>query len=78
MPFDFITPEGAMYVYPRLRGLIQNDVTLVEKLLNLGVAVAPGSGFGENYKQFMRISACQPKRLLEQGLEVIRSSMLKH
>jgi aspartate aminotransferase len=78
MSFDFITPEGAMYVYPRLRGLIQNDVILVEKLLNLGVAVAPGSGFGENYKQFMRISACQPKKLLERGLEVIKSIMLKH
>jgi aspartate aminotransferase len=78
MSLDFVTPEGAMYVYPRLRGLIQNDVTLVEKLLDLGVAVAPGSGFGENYKQFIRISACQPKKLLEQGLEIIRSIMLKH
>jgi aspartate aminotransferase len=78
MSLDFVTPEGAMYVYPRLRGLIQSDVTLVEKLLNSGVAVAPGSGFGENYKQFIRISACQPKKLLEQGLEVIRSIMLKH
>ena len=78
MSLDFITPEGAMYVYPRLKGLIQNDVILVEKLLNLGVAVAPGSGFGENYKQFIRISACQPKKLLERGLEVIRSIMLKH
>lgn len=78
MSLDFLTPEGAMYVYPRLRGPIQNDVTLVEKLLNLGVAVAPGSGFGENYKQFIRISACQPKKILEQGLEVIKTIMLKH
>jgi aspartate aminotransferase len=78
MSLDFLTPEGAMYVYPRLRGLVQNDMTIVEKLLNLGVAVAPGSGFGENYKQFIRISACQPKKLLEQGLEVIRSIILQH
>ena len=73
MSLDFITPQGAMYVYPRLRGLIQTDTELVKTLLKLGVAVAPGSGFGENYRQFIRISACQPKKLLEQGLEVIKS-----
>jgi aspartate aminotransferase len=78
MSLDFITPEGAMYVYPRLRGLIQTDAELVKTLLKLGVAVAPGSGFGENYKQFIRISACQPKKLLEQGLEVIKSILFVH
>ena len=78
MSLDFITPQGAMYVYPRLRGLIQTDTELVKTLLKLGVAVAPGSGFGENYKQFIRISACQPKKLLEQGLEVIKSILFVH
>ena len=78
MSLEFITPEGAMYVYPRLRGLIQTDAELVKTLLKLGVAVAPGSGFGENYKQFIRISACQPKKLLEQGLEVIKSILFVH
>jgi aspartate aminotransferase len=73
MSLDFTTPDGAMYIFPRLKGLIEDDVTLVEKLLDLGVAVAPGSGFGQNYRQFIRISACQPEYVLEKGLEIIRS-----
>jgi aspartate aminotransferase len=73
MSLDFTTPDGAMYIFPRIKGLIEDDARLVEKLLDLGVAVAPGSGFGQNYRQFIRISACQPEDVLEKGLEVIRS-----
>jgi aspartate aminotransferase len=73
MSLDFVSPQGAMYVYPRLNGSIQTDTELVNTLLELGVAVAPGSGFGDNYKQFVRISACQPKELLNRGLEIIAS-----
>jgi aspartate/methionine/tyrosine aminotransferase len=50
-----------------------DDMTLVEKMLAKGVAVAPGSGFGESYKQFVRISACQPIEELARGLDVMRS-----
>jgi aspartate aminotransferase len=78
MPLEFISPEGGMYVYPRLKGLIQTDMELVNTLLELGVAVAPGSGFGENYNQFIRISACQPKELLNRGLEIIDSVLSMH
>ena len=73
MSLDFTTPDGAMYIFPRIKGLIEDDARLVEKLLDLGVAVAPGSGFGQNYRQFIRISACQPEHVLEKGLEIIRS-----
>ena len=67
----FIEPDGAMYVYPELpRGY---DIPLVEKLLEKGVAIAPGSGFGDYYRQFVRISACQPEKTLEKGLEIIES-----
>ena len=78
MSLDFIFPDGAMYVFPRLKGLIQNDSAIVKKLLDLGVAVAPGSGFGQDYTQFIRISACQPKKLLERGLDVINSVLFVH
>jgi|RhiMethySRZTD1v2_1073278.scaffolds.fasta_scaffold00046_52 aspartate aminotransferase len=78
MSLDFVSPDGAMYVFPRIRGLIQNDITLVNKLLDLGVAVAPGSGFGQDYTQFIRISACQPKKLLARGLDAINSVLFVH
>jgi aspartate aminotransferase len=71
MSFTFVEPDGAMYVYPKLKKGIDGDISLVEKLLDLGVALAPGSGFGESYREFIRISACQPAYLLEKGLDVL-------
>jgi aspartate aminotransferase len=69
MSLRFVEPDGAMYVYPQLRA--STDFELVEKLLERGVAIAPGSGFGESYKAFIRISACQPTELLGKGLEIM-------
>jgi len=69
LSLDFVQPDGAMYVYPKIPNM--DDVTLVERMLEKGVAVAPGSGFGESYKQFIRISACQPEKQLAKGLEVM-------
>jgi aspartate aminotransferase len=71
MSLRFVEPDGAMYVYPQLpRG---EDFTLVERLLEKGVAIAPGSGFGDDYRRFVRISACQPEKTLEKGLDVMAS-----
>ncbi len=69
LSLDFVQPDGAMYVYPKIPNM--DDVTLVERMLEKGVAVAPGSGFGESYKHFIRISACQPEKQLAKGLEVM-------
>jgi aspartate aminotransferase len=67
----FVEPDGAMYVYPELpKG---DDIVLVEKLLEKGIAIAPGSGFGDYYRQFVRISACQPEKTLEKGLDIMAS-----
>lgn len=71
MSLQFVEPDGAMYVYPELpKG---DDIMLVEKLLEKGVAIAPGSGFGNHYRQFVRISACQPEKTLEMGLDIMAS-----
>lgn len=45
---------------------------IIFKLLNEGVAVAPGIGFGETYFDFIRISACQPTKLLNDGLKILK------
>jgi len=71
MSLRFLEPDGAMYVYPELPS--GEDILLVEKLLEKGVAIAPGSGFGDYYRQFVRISACQPEKTLEKGLDVMAS-----
>ena len=73
----FVYPDGAMYVFPKLQNhpSVGDDITLINKLLRAGVAIAPGSGFGANYRDFVRISACQPKRLLEKGLHILSNAL---
>jgi aspartate aminotransferase len=72
MPFEFFHPDGAMYVYAKINEeLAIDDLTLIEKLLQKGVAVAPGSGFGDNYKNYIRISTCIDEGTLDNGLNII-------
>ena len=74
--FSFFEPEGGMYVYPKFKNeVLDDDVTIVERLLDLGVAVAPGSGFGDSYRRFIRISGCQSENVLQQGLDRIEAAV---
>jgi aspartate aminotransferase len=75
MSLRFVKPDGAMYVYPQLPA--DEDVDLVEKLLEKGVAIAPGSGFGDSYRQFVRISACRPEKEIDEGLSIM-AKVLEH
>lgn len=72
LPFDFAIPDGAMYIFAKLQGsLTINDLELVEALLKNGVAVAPGSGFGSSYSDFIRISTCIEESKIKIGLDKI-------
>jgi aspartate aminotransferase len=75
MSLSFVAPDGALYVYPKLGEGTDDDIILIDKLLELGVAIAPGSGFGGSYKRFIRISACQSEEVLEKGLDVLSSAL---
>ena len=71
-PFEFIYPDGAMYVFAKINEkLAIDDLSLIEKLLQKGVAIAPGSGFGETYKNYIRISTCIDEEKLNKGLDII-------
>lgn len=72
MNAEFVVPDGAMYVYPKIISKnYSSDIDLVDALLDNGLAIAPGSGFGQSYKQFIRISACQPVTVLNEGLDIL-------
>ena len=71
LPCQFVNPDGGMYYFVRFNNSV--DVNkIIFKLLNEGVAVAPGIGFGEAYFDFIRISACQPTKLLNDGLKILK------
>lgn len=71
LPCQFVNPDGGMYYFVRFNNSV--DVNkIIFNLLNEGVAVAPGIGFGETYFDFIRISACQPTKLLNDGLKILK------
>jgi aspartate aminotransferase len=75
MQLDFVTPDGAMYLFAKVRKENFNATDFTNKLLDQGVAIAPGEAFG-NYQNFVRVSACQPEKLLSQGMQVIERALV--
>ncbi|MFZ8938179.1 MAG: aminotransferase class I/II-fold pyridoxal phosphate-dependent enzyme [Nitrosopumilaceae archaeon] len=70
MNLDFINPDGAMYLFARVNQEGFDGVQFANTLLDKGVAVAPGEGFGD-YKKFIRLSACQDERILSDGMNIL-------
>lgn len=70
-PLEFLKPDGAMYLFARLPKHLDAS-TLVSECLDRGLAIAPGTGFG-NYSDFVRLSACQDTSALERGMDIINN-----
>ena len=71
---EFIEPEGAMYLFAKTKYKNFDATKFSEKLLEHGVAIAPGEGFGD-YKEFFRITAIDETKLKE-GM-IILDTILK-
>jgi aspartate aminotransferase len=71
---EFIEPDGAMYLFAKTKYKDFDATKFSEKLLEYGVAIAPGEGFGD-YKEFFRITAIDETRLKE-GMTIL-DTMLK-
>ena len=74
MQLDFVIPDGAMYLFAKVRKDGFDATAFTNKLLDRGVAIAPGEAFG-NYQNFVRISACQPEKTLRDGMNVIEKAL---
>nr|AIF19656.1 class I/II aminotransferase (aspB) [uncultured marine thaumarchaeote KM3_87_E01] len=66
---EFIEPDGAMYLFARTKHKNFDATKFSEKLLEHGVAIAPGEGFGD-YKEFFRITAIDETKLME-GMTIL-------
>jgi aspartate aminotransferase len=73
MELEFMRPDGAMYIFARTKNPI-NTSELSEELLNHGVAIAPGIGFGD-YNEFFRISACLDIKTLIEGMDILKTRL---
>jgi aspartate aminotransferase len=66
--FKFTQPEAPFYVFPKRDGLDGEKFTL--NLLDSGVAVAPGTSFGD-HREYFRISLTAPDNEIETGIDKI-------
>jgi aspartate aminotransferase len=73
---EFVAPDGAMYLFAKVGRQGFDGVEFSNMLLDHGVAVAPGDGFG-NYKGFIRISACQDEKRLMDGMKILHEVLNK-
>ncbi|MFQ5782716.1 MAG: aminotransferase class I/II-fold pyridoxal phosphate-dependent enzyme [Nitrosopumilus sp.] len=74
MGLDFVVPDGAMYLFARVNQDGFDGVEFANSTLEKGLAVAPGEGFGD-YKNFIRISACQEENTLVEGMNILGDIM---
>src|SRR5229473_7827753 len=66
-------PQGALYAYPNIQGTGFDERELADRLLTeAGVAVLPGTAFGEAGKGFIRLAYTQSEDELKLGLDRIR------
>jgi aspartate aminotransferase len=72
--FKFTKPDAPFYIFPKLDGLDGEKFTL--ELLDKGVAVAPGTSFGD-YREHFRISLTAPDDQIEAGLDKICEAATK-
>lgn len=62
---DFVMPQGAFYIFPRIVKLgISSDEFCSRALTSTGVAMTPGNGFGSMGEGFIRLSyACSREQI---------------
>ena len=67
-------PQGAFYVFPNIRGTGMNSTDLANLILEkAGVALLPGSSFGDYGEGYLRLSYANSVENIQKGLEKIRA-----
>jgi aspartate/methionine/tyrosine aminotransferase len=66
------TPQGAFYAFPNVKSFGKNSAELANYILEeAGVALLPGTSFGEYGEGYLRIAYCNSVENIERALEKI-------
>ena len=71
---DFYEPDGALYLFPRLRtgkGTFDSEKFALELLEKEHVSVTPGTSFGSTFREHIRITLLQREDKIEEGIRRI-------
>ncbi|MCP1714539.1 aspartate aminotransferase [Methanocalculus alkaliphilus] len=66
MGFDFPLPEGAFYLF------VPMDQDLIDRIIQAGVIIVPGTAFGENGQGYARFSYAASRDMLNAALDRIQ------
>jgi len=66
------TPKATFYVWTSIPEGEENSMEFVKKLINVGVVITPGIGFGEYGEGFVRFALTQPIPRIEDALDRIQ------
>ncbi len=70
--FEYVKPEGAYYVFPKIVAEHDNSFEFSIRLLEeVGVAVTPGSAFGPTGEHRVRMAYCVPEETIERAFDLI-------
>ncbi len=72
--FDVKMPKGTFYIW--FDSKCKTSIEFTEKMLNLGIVVTPGSGFGESAEGYVRMTVTQPVPRIKEALERMRKGKL--
>ncbi|MFO7795965.1 MAG: aminotransferase class I/II-fold pyridoxal phosphate-dependent enzyme [Promethearchaeati archaeon] len=66
-------PQATFYVWTEVPTENKDSMEFVKKLLNVGVIITPGIGFGQYGEGFVRIALTKPIERIKEALERIKS-----
>jgi aspartate/methionine/tyrosine aminotransferase len=70
-----LAPEGAFYVFPDISGTGSSGTDLARRLLQHGVALTPGLGFGQSWDTHVRLSFATSEERIRTGLERMAAAL---
>jgi aspartate/methionine/tyrosine aminotransferase len=71
-------PQGAFYAFPNVRSFGRKAGELADYLLDeAGVAVLPGTAFGDYGEGYLRLSYSTSREAIRAGLDCIREALAK-
>ena len=72
-------PDSAFYIFCDMSNYTKNSLNLCKDILDkVGLALAPGIDFGEDYKKFVRISYASTFSDIEKGITLLDSYLKKY
>ena len=72
--FDYIRPEGAYYIFPRITAQHRDSYAFSLDLLNVAkVTVTPGSAFGPSGEHHVRMAFCVAEEVINTAFDRIEA-----